>query len=268
MHKFYGPKFFELAKEAGRIREAFSEPEKSAAKMDPESRTNNVPVLQNHAHTLRGLGLLMSAMQADKIIARLKDDEPLTTGEFARLVNELYERLSDECSALELLLLSPIECQRYAPSKPLFGADFAAKFPTNGAFELDEAAKCMALGRPTAAVFHLMRIMELGIRALADCLGLPDPTKPADRNWGVILKAIWNGIEKKWPKSADRMAGDGRLFEDLYVSLDAVKNPWRNSTMHVENKYTDDEAEHIFTAVMGFMKKIASRMDENGKPMA
>jgi hypothetical protein len=38
--------------------------------------------------------------------------------------------------------------------------------------------------------------------------------------------------------------------------------------MHVENKYTTDEAEHIFVAVRGFMKKIASRMDENGQPVA
>jgi hypothetical protein len=38
--------------------------------------------------------------------------------------------------------------------------------------------------------------------------------------------------------------------------------------MHVENKYTDDEAEDIFRAVRGFMKKLASRMDENGEPKA
>jgi hypothetical protein len=38
--------------------------------------------------------------------------------------------------------------------------------------------------------------------------------------------------------------------------------------MHVENKYTTDEAEHIFGAVRGFMTKLASRCDENGDPKA
>jgi hypothetical protein len=57
-------------------------------------------------------------------------------------------------------------------------------------------------------------------------------------------------------------------LKDLHASLDAVKNPWRNSTMHVEKKYTDDEAQHIFAAVKGFMKKLAARMDENGEPKA
>jgi hypothetical protein len=38
--------------------------------------------------------------------------------------------------------------------------------------------------------------------------------------------------------------------------------------MHVESKYTDEEAEHILVAVKGFMKKLASRMDEEGNPKA
>ena len=38
--------------------------------------------------------------------------------------------------------------------------------------------------------------------------------------------------------------------------------------MHVESKYTDDEAEHILMAVRGFMKKLASRCDEEGNPKA
>jgi len=64
------------------------------------------------------------------------------------------------------------------------------------------------------------------------------------------------------------MAGDGLLFEGLHATLDAVKNPWRNETMHVANKYTDDEAKHVFVAVEGFMKKLSARMDENGLPLA
>lgn len=38
--------------------------------------------------------------------------------------------------------------------------------------------------------------------------------------------------------------------------------------MHVENKYTQDEAEHIFIAIRGFMKNIISRIDQDGTPFA
>jgi hypothetical protein len=58
------------------------------------------------------------------------------------------------------------------------------------------------------------------------------------------------------------------FFESLHASIDAVKNPWRNATMHVERVYTEEDAEHIFIAIKGFIKSLASRCDENGEPKA
>lgn len=192
-----------------------------------------------------------------------------TWGTARGALQEVETTLRRELSLKAVLVLQTEELLYYAPKKPLFGADFEDKFKTEGAFELDEAAKCLALSRPTASVFHLMRILEIGIAALAGCLDIPDPVKPAERNWGVMLRKIKEeGIEKKWPTGADRMAGDGLLFEGMHASLDAVKNPWRNEIMHVAGKYTEDEAKHIFVAVGGFMKKLSARMDEKGLPKA
>ena len=81
-----------------------------------------------------------------------------------------------------------------------------------------------------------------------------------------MLGRIAGGMNAKWPTSADRMNGDGAIFEGLHASLDAIKNAWRNPTIHVENKYNEEEADHIFGVVMGFMRKLASRCDENGLP--
>ena len=114
-----------------------------------------------------------------------------------------------------------------------------------------------------------MRLMEVGISAVSACLGIPDPVKPAGRNWGAILKEIKAAIDAKWPNPAGRMTTDDAVtFDELYASLDAVKNPYRNATMHVEKKYTDQEAEHIMSAVRGFMMKLAARCDEGGAPRA
>ncbi len=84
----------------------------------------------------------------------------------------------------------------------------------------------------------------------------------------MILKNIKDAIDSKWLSPSDRMTADAVLFAGLHASLDAVKNPWRNATMHVESKYTNDEAEHIVAAVKGFLMKLASRCDENGNPKA
>jgi hypothetical protein len=215
------------------------------------------------------LGANITAMAIDEYRNTLQKDNSILFGKLSSNYSDIFKTLERELSTTHLFSLNADEYKYFEPSDPLFGQDFEAKFGTLGAFELDEAAKCMALGRPTAAVFHMMRILEVGIKALAKCLGIPDPIKPSERNWEKILERIMkDGIEKKWPNAANRMSGDGEFFEDLYATLDAVKNPWRNSTMHVEEKKTDQEAEHIFVAVRGFMMRLSSRMDEDGFPLA
>src|ERR1700730_11200862 len=93
------------------------------------------------------------------------------------------------------MFIIEVEQRRYFdPERPLFGKDFAKNY-ISAAFELDEAAKCLALSRPTASVFHLMRMMEIGVRAVARCLDIPDPTRAADRNWGNILREIKNDLD-------------------------------------------------------------------------
>ena len=193
--------------------------------------------------------------------------ETITFEALADAYKDINRTLKRELTLVTLLSLDTKEQAWFEPREPLFGPDFANKFRTKGAFELDEATKCIALGRPTATVFHLMRVLEVGIHALAACLDIPDPIRPAERNWGIILRKIMReGIEKKWPDAKDRMCVDALLMESLHASSDSIKNPWRNETMHVEGKYTDDEAEHIFVSVRGFMTKLASRMDEDGNP--
>ena len=234
--------------------------------LEPNNKSHLGPMaiaLGQHLNVLGAKNTAKAAIRLSHVISKPGS----TWGEVAEMQDHLDLRLLDEMSDKNVLVLDGREEAFFNPEVPLFGGDFDTKFKTDGIFELDEGAKCMALGRPTAGVFHLMRVLELGIRAIARCLQIPDPLKPAERNWGHILKEIWSGIEEKWPKASDRMAGDGALFEALFASLDAVKNPWRNATMHVENKYTDDEADHIFIAVKGFMKKLASRMDEDGLPL-
>jgi hypothetical protein len=174
-----------------------------------------------------------------------------------------------ELSAKHLLVLEPRDVRYFAPERPLFGSEFDQKFISAGRSELNDAAKCLALSRSTAAVFHLMRIMELGIRALTACLGIPDPIKPAERNWAIMLRKIRDeGINRKWPTPADRISGDGSIVDSFYASLDAVKNPWRDPTMHVDKRYEPEDAELIFGAVRGFMMILASRCDEDGDPKA
>lgn len=163
------------------------------------------------------------------------------------------------------LILDAHSRELWEPTKAPFGDDFKNKFQASQ-YDLDEAGKSLALGRGTAAVFHVMRIMETGLRAVHNCLGLTAPFANNDRSWGAILKRIRDdGIT---PRGGPKKWAEHDLFQEMYARLDAVKDAWRNPTMHVEIKYTPDEATYVFSTARGFMSKLASRMDENGEPKA
>src|SRR5882724_6262350 len=143
--------------------------------------------------------------------------------------------------------------------------EVSLKFPSI-AYEIDESAKCLALRRATASAFHSIRSLEAAIRAMSRCLGIPDPTRAAGRSWGNLLKVIKAEIDVRWLTTTDRLLGDGRMFEETYAALAAMQNPYRNATMHLDHKYTEDEAQNLFEIVKGFMNRIADRMNENGDP--
>lgn len=44
--------------------------------------------------------------------------------------------------------------------------------------------------------------------------------------------------------------------------LGILKDAWRNYTMHLRGKFTQEEAEQVFNNVRGFMQKISGRISE------
>jgi hypothetical protein len=223
----------------------------------------------------QALGLTASLQMSERVLSRIRDwpavgdfAAPLAT-QFDILADEIEHltlRVQDELAAT-LMLVIDFQKQEFFKKTDIFGAEVDAAFPS-AAFEIDEAGKCYALERSTACAFHLMRALEIAIKAIGKCLNIPDPVKDADRNWGAMLRKVKDEMDRRnrlaqWTRVSDR-----EFFAAIHVTLDAVRNVWRNATMHVENKYTLEEAEHILGAVRGFMRKLASRMDELGQPLA
>lgn len=233
--------------------------------IDEQTRSQIRTELEDARKTLRTLGLTFCVLQIGRMLVTL-DSPDLRPGELKAGFDELDNRLDDELDRRSFFVLPENKDAYFSPKEPLWGPDFQAGFQS-GALDLDEAAKCFALGRYTATAFHAMRVAEIGVRAIARSLGIPDPIKPAQRNWGDVLRVIKGEIDQRWP-AAQRMSGDGHVFEALYASLDAMKNPWRNATMHVEATYAEEDARAIFDAVGAFMRRVAARMDENGSPLA
>jgi len=105
---------------------------------------------------LRGDEFALCRKAGDRLVEILETDETDPTV-IAIYTDDLRLRLLDQGELMQCLWLSPSEVDRYEPRTPLFGSNFQTKFSSGGTFELDEAAKCLALGRATASVFHLSR---------------------------------------------------------------------------------------------------------------
>jgi hypothetical protein len=139
---------------------------------------------------------------------RLRESAPKAefVGHLKFYVRELQSRLHDEIETVFFLQLSAAERDFYQSADP-FGPDVSLKFPYV-VYETAEAYRCLSLNRSTASAFHSIRCLEVSIRAISRCLGIPDPTKAADR-WGKLLGVIKNEIDRRWTTSSARMSGDG-----------------------------------------------------------
>ena len=175
-------------------------------------------------------------------------------------LRQLIGCLRNEAKTKVAMILPPGKMHLYAPPAPLWGDAIRGKFPS-AMYDVNEAGKCLALGRASATVFHLMHIVEIALRAVHACLGLTPPDNPS---WGIRLK----DIRDERVRRGDRSWSENDYFQDIYSRLDAIKDAYRDPTIHVETIHTEEEADLIFKNTEALMKKIASRMDENGEPKA
>lgn len=215
---------------------------------------------------IHAVGARSAFRSAERLKAGLEaEDDPPTYQHIRDALADIESRFADHLDDIVLLVVPANAAGLFADASSVVGnEDIVYSFPS-ATFDIEEAAKCLALSRPTAAVFHAMRILEIGLAALSRHLGILDPSK-VDRSWGSILKAIKSRLDELWPAKQRAAGSVGAELENLYATLDAAKNPWRNQTMHVEGVYTEADAHHIVTCSIKFMEKLAALCDEDGEP--
>jgi hypothetical protein len=272
MMRFYADKFVHIMQSLAAIRAGLEilGPLMTANKLGAGGPYTTHPSQEMQANMeqlvkhLEDIGLVYSAKSAGRLISTLMVGRIVNPTADATAVADLFGRIKDEMEVGYFFSLSVPE-KKLFEAESAFGDKVAESFPSL-TYEVGEAAKCLALGRSTAAAFHSIRCLEAAIFALSRCLSIPDPIKAADRNWGKMLGFVKAGVDRRWPTPTDRLSGDGQFFDELYGSLSGMQNPYRNATMHLDKVYTEDDARHIFEAAGGLMRRVASRCDEDGKP--
>lgn len=187
---------------------------------------------------LEMLGAHVAAATVQEVMARFDTD----------MLSGIEQALRQELTLVHCVTVTPPRTRWLQADEPPFGATVAIGFPSIS-YDIEEAALCLALRRPTACAFHCMRILERGISALAICSGVTDPLMTGERNWDAIL----------------RILSDADDATPAAKSLDGVRKRWRGAALVAGEKYTEEEAERIFIAIGTFMRALVGVCDERGK---
>ncbi len=179
--------------------------------------------------------------------------------ELARDIMEVQTRLTDDLQARMLFILQPEYAGYYQDTLNQFASSVDAAFPS-ATYDVSESGKCYALRRSTACVFHLMRVLEVGLSVFANKFGVPSD----HTNWHNIIE----GIEKAVRSMASDLnkPADWKEQQEFYSQAAShfmiLKDAWRNYTAHKRGKYTEEEAQIIFLNVRAFMQKLSTRLHE------
>jgi hypothetical protein len=169
---------------------------------------------------------------------------PLPSAEtIAHSMDELFARMFDEISISRRFFAIVPEKFKYLRTYDPLELGASLNLP-KAQSEIVAACRCYALEENTACVFHLMRALEEALRRMCDRVGVK-----FEYNWGHIIAQL------------DKKVGVGSTDDaELLSHLRAIKNAWRNPTMHVERDYDEQQALDVLRTVRSFLISAAARL--------
>lgn len=238
---------------------------KKDAQFTSEDHQRYMAALRKARDELELFGLHNSVKYAVRVEGKYGSQESgqITYQAFRRDIDVLRERMQDELDENLFLFVQQEHKDLYENPKP-FGDGVATKFSAAN-FDIEEAGKCFALDRYTACVMHLMRALEVALDAVGLGVGVPNAVVEAHSSWERLLEKIRRQIETNDKVNDPNWTPKRQFFVDSVAHLFAVKNAWRNPSMHLENKYAENEAERIYRAVKDFMGHLATHLDASGQ---
>jgi hypothetical protein len=183
-------------------------------------------------------------------------------GNAFRHLMDITSRIRDDCHARLYFQMAHEDAELMRDDVAHFGAEVEKIFGP-ASEDIAEAAACLALGRTTACVFHLMRAMEGAVLAMAKRLR----AKRLNRNgqmkaWGALLSEIDKKIAamKPSPKKDE--------WHQARVLLEAVNRAWRvkvahpGSDLRPKETYTQGQARVCFDSTKAFMNYLADLIEK------
>lgn len=221
------------------------------------------------------LNLNLSAAYAERLIFEIEESPslqeviaagrveygPIRSMDVVDRIGVLRERIDDEIRELKFYIIDPGQ-QQFLVDCYGFGEGVLRAFPS-ASTDIEEAAKCFALGRYTASVFHLMRVAEHGLRAMTSELSVD---MNGYKQWHNLIDEVEAAIKKfdmqpgrppDWRDRRDFLSGAAIHFRH-------IKNGWRNHVSHTRHDHSAESAYGIYRSISEFMSHLATRLTEEG----
>ncbi len=136
-------------------------------------------------------------------------------------------------------------------------AQVIKRFP-DAAEDIRAGTDLWALAHYTASVFHMMRVLENGLGALASELGVTYTIQ----NWQNIIDQIESTIKHAQKNLPRGEARNERLqfLSEAAKEFAYFKDGWRNYVSHNKGTYSENQARLVLEHVRHFMTIIATNM--------
>jgi hypothetical protein len=199
-------------------------------------------------------------------LIRIRNKNPNHKADYSAWVAELnnaQDALMSDLWSRKVIRIDA-ELVEFANNDLLFGQSVNDAFPS-AMPDIIEAGNCLAADCASAAVFHLMRVAEYGLRALARDRRIEIPkNKPLDlATWEEIIKEL-EGAEDAMRTYKKTEARESQLvfYHGAMMEFKRFKNKFRNRIMHSRVSYDKDQAKSAFVHVKEFMLILSVRISE------
>ena len=229
----------------------FLEPEEGEKDVSGEARRDLDEILKDVHDICRNLDMPVSR----RMFSEARLDPPRTEREWKLMTRALYGELESKVFAF-------VPSHLIVFLDPVIATQVRVSFP-GATTELEQARKAVALGLFTAGVFHAMRAAEIGVRALANYLGVTFafPTELAD--WQNVQEQIDAKIKAKGqgPRGSAKDE-ELKFLSESAAQLRYFKDGWRNRVSHARATYDEAQAIALFEHVMDFFGSLSAHVME------
>ncbi len=269
MIKFLASGFVESLNELGDFKHLSLEAVKKGGYQELSSNAKSIiqNVLDRLSKSLKLLELVTSLDRLAAINRRLIGlgglaQSQCTSQVIADDIEALQHSIWFEISDISLLFI-PTDKRKYFESPHHFGSTVYSFFE-NARQEIKEAGNCFTAELYTACVLHCVRVVEFGMREMAEKLKAGKASALKYSEWGKVIDKMESKLQKiKGKKRGIEKSGQfdlyGRAISDCKALLET-----RNRVCHARDPFIESEALTTMKRTKEFMEIVCKILKAGG----